>query len=96
MSTVEVSQTADLNGFPSHIVWTDRYSPENSAVPLIITSIPDMDSQLSPPLSEREVQDIEASEEEYSNEAATVYESTEELIEDLHSLREGSRRQNNE
>lgn len=95
MSSMFPPQTTDLNGKPRRISVRDWYSGTETSIPPA-TRIPPMDSAVSPPLSDIEVADIEASESEFSTEEVRIYENVESLICELRATRERFQRESRE
>lgn len=88
-------QTADLNGIPSRIVLREHYPTELGAlIPLSQHFVLDLNSAISPPLSQFELADIEASEREFSTDGVRTYDSVEDLVNALHASRSRFQREN--
>jgi len=91
-------QNASLNGIPYRIQTPRHFLPasiESSAQirGLLFSTI---DSPVSPPLSDIELEDIEASEREFLTMRARVFENAEEFINELHAERLRFIRENEE
>lgn len=95
MSQSWIGQTADIgDGVLSRIVLKERYDFDfGSVVPEPLICQTDMDSTLSPPLSDSELADIQVAEAEFSSGQAETYENPQDLINALHTSRERYRRE---
>jgi hypothetical protein len=93
MSYSWFDQTADMDGIPSRIVMKENYGIDRGSVSPKSLIFPVMDSAVSPPLSEIELADILAAEQEFSSGQGTIYESAQDLINALHASRERYKRE---
>jgi hypothetical protein len=86
-------QSSDLNGVPFRIHIPDYIEPRMTTLrPERLELTPPMTSSESPELSEYEIADIHASEEEFASGHTETYDSPQDLIASLHATRERHRR----
>ena len=85
-------QTSDLDGVPFHIHVPNCVEPQMTTLrPERLELTPPMTSSESPELSEYEITDIQASEEEFATGRTEIYDNPEDLIASLHAARERHR-----
>lgn len=99
MANILVVQNADLNGQISRIIVPVRgqYSlGRETSIPPQELIIPQMDSAISPPLSDIELADILESEREFSSERVQIYDNAEDFISNLRAIRLRSQREGTE
>lgn len=88
MSFMDLDQSPGLDGALSRISLTEQYALNLEAAISRFPSIaPFMDSAFSPPLSEIELTDIDASEAELSSDSVRIYENADDMIRALHEMR---------
>lgn len=88
MSANCFDQSLDLDGALSRISLIEQYALNLEAtVSRSLSIAPVMDSAFSPPLSEIEIADIDASEAELSSDNVRVYENADDMIRALHEMR---------
>ena len=68
--------------------WRETYAQLNSAAHSSFVRFPEVDSSISPPLSDIEIADIEESELEFLTGTVEVYDNVEDLLTTLHFKRD--------
>jgi hypothetical protein len=94
MSKTWMEPTSDVDDALSRIVLREDYLSDFESVRTSEVIFPvTMDSALSPPLSESELADIQAAEEEFTCGHIITYENAQDLINALHVARERYKQQ---
>lgn len=97
MSSFWSPQTTDLNGLPHRIIFGEIYRRgEETSIQPMQSLVSPMDSAISPPLSDIEIADIEASEREFSAQEVRIYENVENFICELRAARSRFQRESRE
>jgi len=94
MSELWADQTSNIDGTLSRIIMSECYAPNlESAIQELRIFPVIMDSSLSPPLSEFEMEDIHVAEAEFTLGNTETYENAQDLITALHASRERYKRE---